>query len=97
MLIEESERRQNVLEQYLREMASSSMDDEKVLDMAVKLRDLYLGGFRHNYSGFFPIIVDIAQPDNEMDLEFLSNNIENVRHLVEKDHVEGGKEFKWLF
>ena len=37
MLIEESERRQNVLEQYLREMASSSMDDEKVLDMAVKL------------------------------------------------------------
>ena len=97
MLIEESERRQNVLEQYLREMASSSMDDEKVLDMAVKLRDLYLGGFRHNYSGFFPIIVDIAQPDNGMDLEFLSNNIENVRHLVEKDHVEGGKEFKWLY
>ena len=36
MLIEESERRQINLEQYLREMASSSMDDGKVRDMAVK-------------------------------------------------------------
>ena len=97
MLIEESERRQINLEQYLREMASSSMDDGKVRDMAVKLKDLYKDGFRHSYSSFFPIIVDIAQPDSEMDLDFLSNNIENVRHLVEKDYVEGEKEFKWLY
>lgn len=97
MLIEESERRQNALEQYLREMASSSMDDEKVRDMAVKLKELYQKDFRHSYSGFFPIIVEIARPDSKMDLEFLSNNIENVRHLVEKDYVDGEKEFKWLY
>ena len=61
MLIEESERRQINLEQYLREMASSSMDDGKVRDMAVKLKDLYKDGFRHSYSSFFPIIVLLNQ------------------------------------
>ena len=76
MLIEESQRRQAVLKKYLFEMASSCMDDTAIRSMAIKLKALYTDNFRHNYSEFFPLIVEISKDENEYNLDYLSTNLE---------------------
>lgn len=97
MLIEESLRRQEELKAHLYDMASAMKEDDELRKIAIKLKGLYTGGFRHGYSEFFALIVEIAKDDNEYSLDFLANNITNVRALVEQDYVDGEKEFQGLY
>lgn len=97
MLIEESLRRQEELKAHLCDMASAMKEDDELREIAIKLKGLYTDGFRHVYSEFFALIVEIAKDDNAYNLDFLSNNIMNVRALVEQDYVDGEKEFRGLY
>ena len=65
--------------------------------MVIKFKALYSNNFRHNYSEFFPLIVEIAKNENNYSLDYLSNNLEAMRLLVENDYVAGEKEFKGLY
>ena len=78
-------------------MASAMKEDDELRELAIKLKGLYTDGFRHVYSEFFAMIVEIAKDDNAYSLDFLSNNITNVRALVEQDYVDGEKEFRGLY
>ena len=97
MLIEESCRRQKALKDCLYQMASNCMEDSEIRKEAISFKTLYSSNFRHYYSEFFPIIVDIAKDGSGYSLEYLSNNIESLRALVETDYVNGEKEFKGLY
>lgn len=97
MLIDESRRRQAELEKSIYEMAKEPLEDAELRKQAIKFKSIYTSNFRHNYSGFYPLILDIAKDDNGYNLEYLSNNIEQLRLLVEKDYVNGEKEFKGLY
>lgn len=97
MLIEESKRRQNELKKYLLEMSLTCMEEAEIRKMAMKCKSLYSDGFRHNYSEFFPFIVDIAKDDSLYSIDYLSNNLEALRTLVEQDYINGEKEFKGLY
>lgn len=97
MLIGESLRRQEELKAHLYDMASAMKEDDELREIAIKLKGLYTEGFRHVYSEFFALIVEIARDDNAYSLDFLSNNITNVRALVEQDYVDGEKEFRGLY
>lgn len=97
MLIEESIRRQNELRNCLYEMASTCMDETEIRSISIKLKALYTDGFRHNYFDFFPLIVEIAKEDNIYSLDYLSENIEAARVMVEKDYIGGEKEFRGLY
>lgn len=98
MLLEETHRRQAELKNYLFEMASECMDEAGIRAMVSKLKSLYTDGFRHNYSEFFPLIVEISkEEENTYSLDFLSTNLEECRTLVEKDYVAGEKEFNGLY
>ena len=97
MLIEESCRRQKALKDCLYQMASNCMEDSEIRKVAISFKALYSSNFRHYYSEFFPIIVDIAKDGSGYSLEYLSNNIESLRALVETDYVNGEKEFKGLY
>ena len=97
MLIEESRRRQGELKKYLIEMSLTCMEESEIRKMAIKYKSLYSDGFRHNYSEFFPFIVDIAKNESGYSIDYLSNNLEALRTLVEQDYVNGEKEFKGLY
>lgn len=97
MLIEESRRRQEELENSIYEMAKFPMEEDGLREIAVKLKGLYTNNFRHSYSQFYPLIIGIAKEEKEYNLDFLSENLENIRILVEKDYFEGEKEFKGLY
>lgn len=88
MKIEESYRRQAELEDYLKEMATQTMDDEALRAMAMKLKVLYTDGFRHNYSKFYPLIMDIFNDNNTYNADILSENLEQIRAIVEKDYFD---------
>ena len=96
MLIEESQRRQNELKQYIFEMSDRLMEDSDLRKMAIQLKTLYSSGFRHSYSEFFPCIVEISKDDNVHNLEYLSNNLVALQFFVEKDYLDGNKEFSSL-
>lgn len=97
MLREETIKLQDELKRYLREMSVSSLDSNELRKKALQLKGLYKGGFRHGYSEFFPLIVEIDKDDNQYNLESLSNNLENVKELVENDYISGENEFKDLY
>ena len=97
MLIEESRRRQAKLVEHLKQMASNCMEGEDIREKALKFKALYTGGFRHNYNEFFPLIVEFSKEDNAYDLDFLSNNLQEMRNMVERDYIDGEKEFRGLY
>lgn len=97
MLLEESLRRQQELSSLLYEMASSCMDDVQLRSVAIKLKTLYTSNFRHNYSQFFPMIVEMSQEGNDYSLEYLSTNLEAVRAMVEESYLKDEKEFTTLY
>ena len=81
----------------LYEMASTCMDEAGIRSMVIKFKTLYTDGFRHNYYDFFPLIVEIAKDDNGYNLDYLSENIEASRAMVERDYIGGEKEFRGLY
>lgn len=98
MLLEETKRRQELLKEYIWELAVKCLENHEIREYAFKLKELYSGGFRHSYSEFFPIIVDIAKEEN-YNLEFLSSNIEELKNILEQDYTkeDKNKEFKGLY
>lgn len=98
MLAQEKARRQNELENCIYDLSEKLLEDDCAKrEIALKLLELYKNGFRHSYSGFFPIILTISQNDNTYDLDCLSENLESLRAYVEKDYVTGSKEFGILY
>ncbi len=98
VLAKEKERRQKDLEKCIYDLSEKFLDnDTEKREMALTLLELYKGGFRHNYSSFFPIILEISREDNQHNVDLLSDNLETLRDFVETDFVSGQKEFKALY
>lgn len=97
MLRNTEEVRQSQLEDAIYEMAASLFEDQEAMNMCSRLKELYSNGFRRNYAQFFPIIIDIGKEDNHYNLEYLSNNLNCLKDLVEKDYVEKRNEFTILY
>lgn len=97
MLTEESKRRQIELKKLLLSMSDSCFDSQATQQTAIKLKGLYTDGFRHSYSEFFPLIVEISKDSNSHSLDYLSNNLESLQSLVEQNCTSGSKEFEDLY
>lgn len=97
MIAEERARRQDDLENHIRELAKNLLDESEVRKTSLKLLEVYRGDFRHSYSGFFPLILEISKNENMYNLDYLSNNLESIRQYVENDFVSGAKEFNGLY
>lgn len=96
MLAEERNRRQEELENAIRELSLGLLDDQNIRKISLKFRDIYCGDFRHGYSGFFPLIFEISKDDNSYNLDYLSNNLEAIRDYIERDFVSGTQEFSGI-
>ena len=90
-------RKQAALRAYLYDMALSCMDESQLRQMLTKLKSIYSNDFRHSYSEFFPMIVEISKDNNSYDLDFLSNNLEALREMVLKSFIEGESESNALY
>lgn len=97
MLAEEKARRQGELEKNICELSEKSLDDSGIRNISLKLLEIYRGDFRHNYSSFFQLIVNISKGDKKYNLDYLSDNLENIRSYIEQDFISGTKEFESIY
>ncbi len=97
MLLEESQRRQGELIGILYDMAYAIKDEAGIEEIANKLSELCSDGFRHQYSELFPLVIDIGSGDGGYNLDYLSNNLAEVRTLVENDYLSKGKRYTSLY
>ncbi len=97
VLREEARQRQKTLNDYLYQMSREFKSEEQIREIALQLKCIYADGFRHRYAEFFAVIVEISKEDSNCELDCLSDNLERMRDVIERDYVEGGTEFKKLY
>lgn len=95
MLIHESRRRQEQLNNLLYEMASDCMDEEELRSIAIKFKSVYTDNFRHSYAPFFPKIIEMVNGGYNLDV--LSSNLDAVREIVEESYLKNEREFTTLY
>lgn len=95
MFPEETRGRQAKLADCVRELSIKPLDVEKEehLNTLGNLQMIYKDDFRHSYSDFFPVLLEISREDNEYNFDFLTNNLQKLRDFVEDDYSHGGKEY----
>lgn len=99
MTTEETDRTQTALKQLLKEMSliCFAEDDSRIPAIVSRLHKMYVTEFRHRYSEFFPMLVEIDEEAPEFGLEFLSNNIIAVRKYVDSNCTSGDGTYKSLY
>lgn len=101
MKLEEEKKRQSELEDIIKVLSKIMYDDSNLEMYAEELCRIYQNGFRHKYSQFFPIILEINDETNEYDLEWLMYNLERIQQLVEEDYFSNinseQKKYKGLY
>jgi len=96
MLADETRKRQDRLNNLIQNMAEQMyVENSSEADTALSLlQDIYTNNFKHNYSEFFPLILDISK---ENELDYLSNNLELLRISIENDYTSGINKYRGLF
>ncbi len=97
MLAEERNRRQKTLEENIHELSKKMLEDSEIRVVSLRLLEIYKGDFKHSYSGFFPLILEISKGEQQEDIEYLSNNLESIRTYIENDLLSGVNEFKDIY
>lgn len=82
--ISEHEQRQQKLLSFLRDISNSLTDyvDGDFQYILENLEFIYTDGFRHNYADLFPLIVEIADDNNDYKLDILCENLRNIRNKI---------------
>ncbi len=97
MFPKENRDRQEMLSGHIYDLSKDVLDHEEQLKIIQKLQMIYQDGFRHSYSDFFPVILEIFKEDNEYNDEYLMTNLESLREKLEVDYSEGNHQFKDVY
>lgn len=96
MLAEETRSRQDQLNNLIRKMVQEAYeeDSDKLKSALATLKSIYADNFKHNYSEFFPLIVEISK---EHELDYLTNNLELLRIRMEHDLITNTGQYEVLY
>lgn len=83
MLSVEREKIQDRLEKQLYKLSEKLLNEEEVSGVTSIFKEIYSADFRHNYSDFFPLILNMNKEDTKYNLDYLSSNLETLRSYVE--------------
>ena len=96
MLPEKSLENQLRLHEIIYDLAKSIKGNTELRGIAVSLCEIYSEDFRHNYSALFPIVLEVIEKD-EYYVDYLSENISELRKMVEEDHLSEVSVFNGLY
>jgi hypothetical protein len=99
MFPEEIRSRQQRLSDCIYDLSREPLDKEKGehIEVVKSLKMIYQDGFKHSYSDFFPVLLKIFEENNEFDKNYLTNNLELIRELLEEDFSKGRKEYQDIY
>lgn len=98
MLKDEKQRKQKALIDKINDLSKTLNESPEVVRLtALAFKDIYSSEFRHSYSEFFPLILQINKSDDDRDLDYLASNLETIRSYVENDFLTGKNEFEAMY
>ena len=99
MYPEEMRNRQEKLSENIYRLSKKPLDKDSKehVEIVNSLKMIYQDGFKHSYSDFFPVLLNIFKEDNDYDKNYLSNNLELIRELLEADFSAGKHEYKEIY
>lgn len=99
MYPDEIRSRQEKLNDLIMKLSDSLFDegDKRISQTIDEMRMLYKDGFRHNYSDFFPVILEIYKEDTRFSVDYLSNNLKTLQTFVEKEVSRGNQQYDELY
>lgn len=91
--LESITKRQKKLEEKIQELAKSSLVKEaQITELLSFFKDeIYSNGFRHNYSGFFPVVTKICQENSNCNSQTLMENISIIKEKLDEDLQQDSK------
>lgn len=99
MFPDETRRRQERLSEIiylLSELVFDSNGNDQ-LEIIQELHMIYKDGFKHSYSDLFPVILNILDEENQYSTEFLTNNLNSIREILEVDYSNGKHEYNDIY
>lgn len=93
MLIEDSLNRQKELNNLLYNLSTKIYNENEIRNCTEDIAKVYKNNFRHSYADFFSIVQKISSSET-MNLEYLANNLQEIRKYIETDFLEGGDDIK---
>ncbi|MDE5758851.1 MAG: hypothetical protein K2H85_09610, partial [Allobaculum sp.] len=99
MFPEENRGRQEKLANCVRELSTKPLDvtNNEHTKTLNNLQMIYRDDFRHSCSDFFPVLLDISKEGNQYNVDYLTNNLQELRNVVEKDFSSGEGQFNDIF
>lgn len=99
MYSDEKRTRQEKLTKCIYGLSERLLDEEggEIKQIADKLALIYSDDFRHSYSDFFPVVLKIFETDNTYSQDYLLDNLQKIRDLLETDYSEGKNQYKDVF
>lgn len=93
MLTKERSKKQELLGTYICDLAETCFNNDKVIEMTDNFKTLYVDGFRHQYSQFFPLILNMEKDEKEYSVDFLLNNLNEICMYIERQNIDGSLEY----
>lgn len=87
--IEETTKRQHKLDEIIRRLSEHCCTNDEIKENTKTLECLYNGGFRHQYSHFFPLLVDMEEEQKEYVIDFLLDNLKEICKYIETLNNDG--------
>lgn len=87
--IEETTKRQQKLDEIIRRLSEHCCTNDEIKENTKTLECLYDGGFRHQYSHFFPLLVGMEEEQKEYVIDFLLDNLKEICKYIETQNNDG--------
>ncbi len=99
MFPEESKGRQEKLGKFIYELSKKllSGNENETRQFLNRLNVIYKDGFKHNYSDLFPVVTNILRDDNEYNIEYLTNNLDELRTYLDDEYSDGKPEYSDIY
>lgn len=99
MFPEESRGRQKKLGNLIYELSKELLDEneDQIKQFLNRLKVIYKDDFKHKYSDFFPILMEIYKDDNEYNIDYLSNNLDMLETYLEDEYPKGEGEYDGIY
>lgn len=86
--IEETVQRQQKLNEYIRELSEHCFNADEIRDIFQKLSLIYKDEFRHQYSEFFPLLIEMEEEEKEYCIAYLLDNLSEICNYIELNNAD---------
>lgn len=100
MFPEETRGRQDRLNKIIYELSEivlNNEDDKVIQQYLERLKSIYTDNFKHKYSLFFPVLLEIYREDNKFNIDYLSYNLNVIEVYLEDEYSKGKKEYLEMY